>query len=670
MFAVLFVSPNVLAESSVTASPASYDEAVTRVATLCSQGKPVAFAVYVSNTSFNEATGVVNYNLRVLWRSCSAATHTRAFAVTGYPDTSGSAVCPMVGWYGGRDTYDCVKYVGNPKWSNSSGLTCFGGASRNEACVARPDFTSIEQVANEPPVAMQRLTLPRDGVVPGWNQKRQNNGEYTFGAGGQICAYYKQQRANGSWDGGIGGAMCQSLSVTVKWSKSHDVYPGISASQQAIAPGETAQMDAFVQNSGGQTQGYVPYTVYEFVSPSGVQPDYTKFTLTKSIGATTLRYLEGAPYPINGQQGCPWFKANIYNNQPGIDCRPATAFNASTDFPTGYSQLSNAVFNGDDYKVGDRVCRFTAIRRFDAAHTGDDATRRIGAPACVVIGKRPTVQVWGGDVAARGEIDTSLTRKASGVFGSWVEYAAISAGSNKYFASAAGLVGQSSPTQANWSKLTFANTPSACSEGSYGCYASKDSFRQLPQIAQYFTSLPKEAYNTGSFASNAFATGSAVKVRDAGASVSLGNITLEPGQSAVILADSVTITGDIAYRDVAYTRARELPQLVIIAKNINIEDSVSNIDAWLIASGAINTCSNVATTLTTALCSRPLTVHGPVVAGNLLLRRTAGAGDGAASGVPAEVINLRPDAYLWARLVADGPGRIETVSTIELPPRF
>jgi hypothetical protein len=132
----------------------------------------------------------------------------------------------------------------------------------------------------------------------------------------------------------------------------------------------------------------------------------------------------------------------------------------------------------------------------------------------------------------------------------------------------------------------------------------------------------------------------------------------------------VTIAGNIDYAGTGLASLRDIPQLVIIAKNINIQQSVTNVDAWLIASSTVNTCSNSGAKLSGDICKELLTIHGPVVADKLVLNRTAGSGTGPASGDPAEIINLRPDAYLWAQLVASGSGKAETVKTVELPPRF
>lgn len=74
--------------------------------------------------------------------------------------------------------------------------------------------------------------------------------------------------------------------------------------------------------------------------------------------------------------------------------------------------------------------------------------------------------------------------------------------------------------------------------------------------------------------------------------------------------------------------------------------------------------------LSASTCNRELRVNGPVIAESLWLRRTAGSGTGEASGDPAEVFNLRPDAYLWAKGQAQGRGIWQNTSAKELPPRY
>jgi hypothetical protein len=141
----------------------------------------------------------------------------------------------------------------------------------------------------------------------------------------------------------------------------------------------------------------------------------------------------------------------------------------------------------------------------------------------------------------------------------------------------------------------------------------------------------------------------------------------------------VTIADDITYANGPYSSILDLPQLIIIAKNIVINDNVKQIDAWLIAKGSaigtdgkINTCASVGETgpLTATVCTTPLTINGPVMAQKLFLRRTSGAGADADAGNAAETINLRADAYLWGIAHNANSGRLTTVYETELPPRF
>src|SRR5574344_47094 len=114
-----------------------------------------------------------------------------------------------------------------------------------------------------------------------------------------------------------------------------------------------------------------------------------------------------------------------------------------------------------------------------------------------------------------------------------------------------------------------------------------------------------------------------------------------------------------------------LPQIIIFAKNIKISQNVDRVEAWLIMDeddgGNLDTCADIPEPNSTQ-CSKTLVVTGPVFAKSLTLNRTAGANPGInesyvsgsetavlrrnlsddGSIAPAEIFNLRPDAYYWA----------------------
>jgi hypothetical protein len=193
----------------------------------------------------------------------------------------------------------------------------------------------------------------------------------------------------------------------------------------------------------------------------------------------------------------------------------------------------------------------------------------------------------------------------------------------------------------------------------YGSYT----LPPLTQLAGQFTSLTDRGApqgNLGALASGAYHTGD----------LTITASSIAPSQSVIIVATgTVTIQGDITYANGPFDSISKIPQVVIIANKINIAGSAGRVDAWLLTTGdgSINTCSDVPLNgpLNSTVCNKKLTVNGPVSTQHLYLRRTAGVDDD-----PAELFNLRADAFLWAQRQASGVGKAQTVYQTELPPRF
>ena len=160
----------------------------------------------------------------------------------------------------------------------------------------------------------------------------------------------------------------------------------------------------------------------------------------------------------------------------------------------------------------------------------------------------------------------------------------------------------------------------------------------------------------------------------------------------------------------SYDSAAALPQsLIIVDGNITIDENVTRVDSWLIArNGTINTCKGYKVGqlveenahgdaeyhtgsgyLNSRVCMDTLIINGPVFAKKLELVRTAGAWSGGGSSysgdvrnrdytnptsngsiAPAEIFNLRPDAYLWAYNQAQRYSEAVVTYTREIPPRY
>lgn len=492
----------------------------------------------------------------------------------------------------------------------------------------------------------------------------------------------------------------------------YDVYPRISYEGQygnnirAIVPGQSLTLTAQLFNNGvSATDRYVPRSVYEFIIPSSQSiPNFnTIFNQQKVLlNNDTVRYREpGAAYNQPGQVGCAWL-ATVYSGAQ--NCRAVTAIDLGTSpTPTGNSWQSAGLagdavtINADDYSSGDVVCRFMAVRRFDNSHTTnpENYERRVSLPTCVRIGKKPKVQVLGGDLwvgrsgTTASTVSTSVTLSAqSGLYyGSYAEYAIAATGLVSGMASGSGFAnGTTNATHCLRSLLTLNNSAGGvCSDATVGNYSHLPS--TAPQIASRFPTTNASPSLSGTVDLAAASISSGVYRARNNGEIQLSTATIPAGKWVVINApnNDVRIVGNLTYTNDALTSLSQIPQVVIIARNILINESVQRADAWLLASGSgthgrVNTCSandldnatpaQLATRLHSGRCTQQLIVNGPVVANHLLLRRTAGAGPGVQAGIPAEVFNLRPDAYLWL-IERSGAGRgIPTVTTHELPPKY
>ena len=343
-------------------------------------------------------------------------------------------------------------------------------------------------------------------------------------------------------------------------------------------------------------------------------------------------------------------------------------------FALGVSTLTSTNDTLTDLAVGSRVCYILSVQ----PNANDNPNYRHSQPACVVISKAPLMQILGGDLRVGAAftsnsmvasiIKTSVTIKTDKSYGSWGEYglyaSATITGTGSGSSYSGGIACISSCAT---NGLSFANTPSV------GGFVPTT---KIPNVAASFpvTSTTPTFFNLSDAAQKRVETGTGA--------ITISGGVIPKGQWLVINAPNatVTITGDIRYTNGTFNSITDIPQLIIIADQINIENDVKNVDAWLVASGPtgmINTCSKSGTTtitpvtqLTTNLCQNPLTINGPVMAKKLYLLRTAGSGQDTASSNPAEIINLRPDAYLWGIAHNANSGRLTTVYETELPPRF
>lgn len=364
---------------------------------------------------------------------------------------------------------------------------------------------------------------------------------------------------------------------------------------------------------------------------------------------------------------------------------------------------------------------------------GNHSSGTSGA-VCRIIAKRPTFQVWGGGIFSSGAIDVSRNVKNNlqgnserpykvavpsdgNVFGSWAELGVTALGknggsSNKGMASAsatAGMWGRYESTTSTGlcryeSMLSFANFSKSAAlafcngatnlnaNGYFGLGAPAMSKNTLIDDIWDYTENPIADGDVLNFIVGAPSTykeymnanGKLVRYSYVSGNIGISSGTANPmkveqgftgegkkSTTYIVRSDkNVKIYNNIEYPD-TYQTLNDIPKVVVYAKgNIDIWCGVTRIDAILIAEGTINTCNDDGN----ASVSRnvQLKINGALIADRLLLNRTYGAGPGAASGVPAEIINYDTSMLLWGQSQADisASGKMNATYTRELAPRY
>lgn len=316
--------------------------------------------------------------------------------------------------------------------------------------------------------------------------------------------------------------------------------------------------------------------------------------------------------------------------------------------------------------MGDEICGTLEVENPD-----DDAEVEF----CVSIGKKPLFQITNGDIWAGGSFGSGATCSldpdspgnirgvGSAAGGSWGEYGVFALGKVQGFGSA----GQAMYEGQAASQLMFANTNPTEPGYFWGGPPSGSSGKCLTDVSAMFASgtlnpLPNNSGNLISYPNGKYQSSGDMTVRAPN--------TLGAGKRIVIKVNGtlrIDANGSqrgIAYDNGPYASIGEIPQVILIAENIIIEESVERIDAWLFASERIVTC-DIEGSLDTNDCDRQLVFNGPVVSNQISLRRTAGTGN-----QPAERFNLRPEVYLRALADRTTGNTIRSVYQQELPPRY
>lgn len=583
-----------------------------------------------------------------------------------------------------------------------------------------------------------------DGAVVG---KSYNENKFTkaIAVGGSFTACQTIQHdgsvtisvgSDGSQNESSRSSLSESSSICVNVSRPYnfDTKPEADFSNtDVIYPGTPTRVEHEVEITGGDPSSPASSTPPDtkvskihFVLPGD---DYVKDNISKLEGTGTgTTPLDPCAYFSSAAK----FGSYVQNCVASIDTGSIPA--------SGYSNETTLDVPDDD--IGKKFCVATGV----TPASMNNNEWRISGAACRTIAKKPLFQTWSAGIYTKGGILTSGSHKQSTgdserhLYGSWSEYEVVALKNVKGLASAA-AIGYTSDNHATSAKrfdttdycrvtrLSIANTTSnpncGGASGSTGnAQISTSNSSMIDNLKSRYTSTKNiyngdiPLWNNGAYVNGDSFFNTNLRVKSSVNTIyyikSTGTINLTgllanatingDGLTFVLEADTVNITGNICdgygtcwsgndntiLKDrnySTYSRPGGVPQVLIFARNINIADNVSQIDAWLLASGDINTCTTASggtVSLSANVCNKQLMFNGPVLANKLLLNRTGGATAGPStitdlyngnltyngSATPAEIFNLRSDAIMWGYGQAKTAHKSTVTYTRELAPRY
>lgn len=394
-------------------------------------------------------------------------------------------------------------------------------------------------------------------------------------------------------------------------------------------------------------------------------------------------------------------------------------------------QAQSQSFYVQDLPAGSKVCVAVAVYPANSGseYNWDDKVNysnswRISDSKCYTVAKRPSIQIWGGNIYSKGSIVTNTARTKHNlagyheydakvhnsrngggnfVFGSWTELGLIANGIVTGLTSGASLGygsvngdGTLVPNPSNAGLRPFqtnnaSNTPIASVGGGRDTSYCKNS--PLSIANDNCSSFVGKIGNNASTNKAESDKQAVIDILAYGTNESDNNETYEYHSSSHTLgkididvngttksvrsAKDIIISDNIQYGG-QYEKLYDVPKMIIYANNIYIRCNVTRIDALLIAENTINTCvgedDKTPEHINDPLRSNPLIINGAVVARKLEATRTYGAATGANSIVPAEIINFDPTLYLFGGNTESGDddntGRLDVTYQYEMAPRL
>lgn len=388
------------------------------------------------------------------------------------------------------------------------------------------------------------------------------------------------------------------------------------------------------------------------------------------------------------------------------------------------------VYNAFDASAGDYICFVSSV--FPATSgpdtqmgTGGNGQWIYSSPACAIIAKKPTFQVWGDGMYSAGSINANIGAKRNiyssyfsgrtnlcknGVcfdpktastptiyFNSWVEESLIlkngltssvasgaATGLNSNYAGT-GTTGEFCKAR---SPLTFANDcKNNGGTNAMGKSGIDSGVGDRQELIDYWIGSGTDVGSCGSVWG-----GTCRRLESANNKniryVSGGNLSVSgtiPQNTTYLVKASGTVTvSNLRYNTGSYDHIGAIPKVIIYAPNINIACGTSEVDAILITApgGHVDTCAGGGDENDPAR-SVQLKIFGTVMTDSITLGRTYGAAANEtgsrtdpygtpSDGAAAEIFDYDSTILMWSEFMS-GSGESDTLNTTyqhELAPRY
>ena len=371
----------------------------------------------------------------------------------------------------------------------------------------------------------------------------------------------------------------------------------------------------------------------------------------------------------------------------------------------GYGGGTFSETYGDDEassKVGDHICYFARLNYSKSTKDASAIGGKYGynplsnnyvysGLTCFTLIGFPTTEIWGGNVYSEGDIKTKVyehgnyifaagakaTRTSSYALGSWADYGIISKGNIVGLASSKSLP-RNKTGNASISIPVYDCDNHRLTINNNGCSATSNTPPEdnVTNIGNSIINSPRtktKILSTYRGESDKYDYEATTVISSAG--------TLPNGRTKVFYSSGdIVINTDMKPYAASYSKVSDIPQYIVIAEgNINIAKNVTEVDAWLVANGTINTCTEADGARNEANfrrnehdyykeeCGNKLTINGPVYANKINLQRTRYDNK---TDTLAEKFDVSAFSFYWAYSQSSLGGKASTAYMRNLPPRY